>query len=254
MDIQSFIQSGILEAYVLNQCSPAERAEVERMAVAHPEVRSELAAIEQTLEQVALANAVPPPAGLKEQILQQLADGASYAPTAGKGFPLLTALLWTAVVLLGAALVWQVNQKNEAAEQVSVLQKQVDECKTRTEEQAKMQDIIALLRDRNTRTIVLSDAAPDAKTKTAATVWHNPVRSETVLDINTLPAPEAGRYFQFWAIVGGKPVSMGMVALRGAGSWQVLPFIQNAEAFAISSEDNPSGNPVPTVVVLVGKV
>jgi len=254
MDIQSFIQSGLLEAYALNQCSPAERAEVERMVAAHPEVRAELNAIERTLEQVALANAVPPPPGLKEQILQQLAGSPPPAKTAGKGLPLLTALLWAAVVLLGAALVWQVHQKNKAGEQAAVLQKQVDDCQTRAEEQAKMQEIIALLRDRNTRTIVLSDAAPGADAKTTATVWHNPVRSETVLDINSLPAPEAGRYFQFWAIVGGKPVNMGMVALRGADSWQALPFIQNAEAFAISSEDNPNGNPAPTVVVLVGKV
>ncbi len=253
MDIHSFIQSGLLEAYVLNQCSPAERAEVERLAAAHPEVRAELDAIERTLEQVAFANAVPPPPGLKEHIVQQLRNEP--ATTAGKKGPwIMSALLWAAAMLLAAALVWQVNQKNKADEQLVALQKQVDDCKTRTQEQAKTLEIIALLRDRDTRTIILSDAAPGAEIKTTATVWHNPARAETVLDINSMPAPETGKYFQFWAIVDGKPVSMGMITLRGADSWQTLPFIQNAQAFAISAEDKPEGNPMPTVVVLLGKV
>jgi len=253
MDIQSFIQSGILEAYVLNQCSAAERAEVERMAAAHPEVRAEINAIEQALERVAFANAVPPPPGLKADILSQLHRN-SPAQTGGKRWLLLPALLWATLVVLGATLVWQAGQKNKSDAQIVVLQKKLEDCKTRSEEQAKTQEIIALLRDRNTRTIILSDAAPGAETKTTAAVWHNPVRAETVLDINSLPAPETGRYFQFWAIVGGKPVSMGMVSLHSPASWLTLPFIPNAEAFAISSEDNPNGNPAPTVVVLVGKV
>ncbi len=72
MDIQSFIQSGLLEAYVMGQCTAQERAEVERMAAAHPEVRAELDAIERALEKVAQANAVPPPAGLRDQILERI--------------------------------------------------------------------------------------------------------------------------------------------------------------------------------------
>jgi len=256
MDIQTFLQSGLLEAYALNQCSPAERAEVERMATAHPEVRAELDAIERTLEQVALANAVPPPSGLKEHIVQQLRNEQPSTIGGGQSIRLMPLLLFVAVLLFGATLelAWLLKQKNKAVEQVAALQKQVDDCKTRSLEQARTQEIIALLRDRDTRTIILSDAAPGAETKTTATVWHNPTRAQTALDINSMPAPETGKYFQFWAIVDGKPVSMGMVTLSGPDSWQALPFIQNAEAFAISAEDNPNGNPMPTVVVLVGKV
>jgi len=251
MDTQSFIQSGLLEAYALNQCSPEERAEVERMAAAHPEVRAELDAVERTLEQVALANAVPPPPGLKEKILQQVRNESPAAPRTGNDLRWTSMLPWAAAIALAVIAGWQMTEKNTLNERVAVLQTQVADCETQAQQQTKLQETVALLRDRDTRAIVLSDAA-DAKL--TATVWHNPIRAETLLDINSLPAPESGKYFQFWAIVDGQPVSMGMVNLRGSDTFQTLPFIPNAQAFAISAENNPNGNPTPTVVVLVGKV
>ena len=260
MDIQSFLQSGLLEAYVLNQCSPEERAEVERMAALHPEVRAELDAIERSLEQVARANAVPPPAGLKEQILRQIGEETNAAPPAptaasgGRAYRLLPALGWAAALLLGVALVWQMNRHNQTQTRLAELQTKVADCETQIQKQAKTDTLIALLRDRDTRTIILSDATtPDAVEHISATVWHNPKRGETALDINSLPRPNTGRYFQFWAIVDGAPVSMGMVTLSVADSWQRLQFIKNAQAFAISEEDKPQGNATPTVVVMVGK-
>lgn len=261
MDIQSFLQSGLLEAYVLNQCTAGERAEVERMAALHPEVRAELDAIERALEQVARANAVPPPAALKAQIMQRIEAEANAAPAAtgatggGRAFRLLPALGWAAALLLGIALAWQNTRLNRAETRAAELETKITDCETRVGEQAKNQALIALLRDRDTRAIVLSDATtPGAVEHITATVWHNPARGETALDINSLPRPNPGKYFQFWAIVDGAPVSMGMVTLSGADSWQKLPFVPNAQAFAISEEAKPEGNATPTVVVMVGKV
>ena len=257
MDIQSFIQSGLLEAYVLNQCTAEERAEVERMAAQHPEVRAELDAIERSLEQVAQANAVPPPPALKEQILQQIqaeANGAPRASSGGRAFRLMPALGWAATVLLGITLAWQISQNSRLETQIAGMQTKVNDCETQIKARVKEQELIALLRDRDTRTIILSDATtPDAIEHTTATVWHNPKRNETALDINSLPKPNDGRYFQFWAIVDGTPVSMGMVAISTENSWQSLPFIKNTQAFAISEEDKPEGNALPTVVLMVGK-
>lgn len=257
MDIKSFIQSGLLEAYVLNQCTVQERAEVERMAALHPEVRAELDAIENALEQVAQANAVPPPPGLKEQIMKTINEETGAGPataSGGRAFRLIPALGWAAALLLGIALVWQTGRQNQTASRLAELQTQVADCEKQQQIQAKTQELIALLRDRDTRTIVLSDATtPDATEHHTATVWHNTKRNETALDINSLPRPNDGRYFQFWAIVDGKPVSMGMVSLGGEDSWQSLPYVPNAQAFAISEEDKPQGNPAPTVVVMVGK-
>ncbi len=259
MDVQSFLESGLLEAYVLGQCSAEERLQVERMLEAHPEVRAELEAIERALEQLAAAHAVSPPAGLRERIEQEIRrEAGAREPSAHrrpsllkKGFSLLP---WAAALLLGIALIWSVRHQRHAEEEVQQLQQQLTDCHTRVRQQERHQEIIALLRDPNTRTILLGDVTPEQKIGVSVTVWHNANRAQTVLDRATLPLPPAGKYFQFWAIVQGKPLSMGMIAVQGEEPFLYLPFVPEAQAFAISAEDKPEGNPTPTEVVLVGKI
>lgn len=264
MDSQSFIQSGLLEAYVLGQGTAEERAEVERMAAAHPEVRAELEAIERALEKLAMANAVPPPSGLKDNILKEIQGIQDYLPPYGGPFgktgtgPVFQWKPWfgwiAAGLLLLAFVVQLVRSNNEKQRQnarIAELQTRVQDCETRNQNQAKQQEIIALLRDRDTKTIVLSDGP---EPKITATVWHNPVRRETALDINSLPAPEPGRYFQLWAIVEGNPNPQSLGMVDTTNSWQALPYQEKVKVFAISSEDKPEGNPAPTVVVLLGPV
>ena len=67
--ITEFMQSGLLELYVMGSASPEEAEEVEQMAAAHPEIRQELETISQTLEDYAQAHAVKPKATLKPLIL-----------------------------------------------------------------------------------------------------------------------------------------------------------------------------------------
>ena len=57
---KAYIESGILELYVLGQLSAPEMLEVERMAASAPEIKRELEAIEIALEAYAIENAVEP--------------------------------------------------------------------------------------------------------------------------------------------------------------------------------------------------
>ena len=67
--ITEFIQSGLLELYVMGAGSEEETAEVEQMAAAHPEVRQELDAISEQMEQYAIAHAVKPRKTVKTLVL-----------------------------------------------------------------------------------------------------------------------------------------------------------------------------------------
>ncbi|MFL5762434.1 MAG: cupin domain-containing protein [Bacteroidia bacterium] len=69
MNVQEYIDSGILETYVLGVSTKAECAEVERMASVHPEIRSEIEAIEYAMEKYAMDNAVRPHAAIKPMLL-----------------------------------------------------------------------------------------------------------------------------------------------------------------------------------------
>ena len=59
-DVSSYIESGILEMYVMGNTTPEETAEVEQMATIHNDVRKEIDAISVALENYAKANAIEP--------------------------------------------------------------------------------------------------------------------------------------------------------------------------------------------------
>ena len=264
MDLHSFIQSGLLEAYALGQCTAEERALVERMVAGHAEARAELAAIEQALEGYASANAAAPPAWMKGRILEAVGKEPAASPLPpdrpAAGVPgnrtgwLLPALA-LALALLAAFFFYQYRnsetEKTDLQARVAELQIQVDDCNRRAAETDRMRQAVVLLRDRDTKVVELSNGEGG---KATAYAYHNTVRCEIGLDVSSLPAPAPGKHLQFWAIVDGKPVSMGMVQLQAAGGWQTLPCLTGAAALAVSQEDNPNGNATPTQVVLVGNI
>ena len=60
MTSKEYIDSGILENYVMGMASHSEREEVEMMAAANPDIRQEIDAISDVLEEYALAHAMQP--------------------------------------------------------------------------------------------------------------------------------------------------------------------------------------------------
>ncbi|WP_031528628.1 anti-sigma factor [Dyadobacter crusticola] len=72
MNIQAYIESGILEEYVLGTVSPQEKQEVECMSHIYPEIKEELMRTENALEEYALKHQTPPPASLKESIFAMM--------------------------------------------------------------------------------------------------------------------------------------------------------------------------------------
>jgi quercetin dioxygenase-like cupin family protein len=59
-DVKIFIESGILEMYVLGQTTDEENSQVEQMAALYNEVHNEIDDISIALEQYAIANAIKP--------------------------------------------------------------------------------------------------------------------------------------------------------------------------------------------------
>ena len=68
-NIQEFIESGILEAYVFGNATPDERRLVEEMAFSSVIIREEIAAIQEALQVFAAVNAVEPNPASKPLLL-----------------------------------------------------------------------------------------------------------------------------------------------------------------------------------------
>ncbi|WP_411274532.1 cupin domain-containing protein [Daejeonella sp.] len=74
MNSQSYIESGILELYTLDQVEPSERVEVERMISMFPEIRAEYEKIQDALEIYALSNAIQPRPRIKELFKETISN------------------------------------------------------------------------------------------------------------------------------------------------------------------------------------
>ncbi len=251
MDLQSFIQSGLLEAYVLGQCTAEERALVERMAAEHATVRAELAAIEGTLETYATAHSVQPPDWMKSSILERIKQETQQEPPStpdsgtSKG-----ALRFFQIIsfLLAAACSFLFFRQKDIGSEKEQLQIRNDSllqvlaaCQL---EAAKIDPVAELICDPGTQRILVSDGKG-----INTLVYYNPRLKRMAYDPHSLPEPKPGTHYQFWAIVGGVPQSMGM---KAGNMCESIHTVEQAVAFAISEEPNPEGNPTPTTVLAIG--
>lgn len=70
--IRAFIESGVLELYVMGAATPDETIAVEEMAAVHPEIKQEIEALSQAMESYAFAHAVKPKGTVKPMVLASI--------------------------------------------------------------------------------------------------------------------------------------------------------------------------------------
>ncbi|MBI5914670.1 MAG: anti-sigma factor [Bacteroidetes bacterium] len=267
-----------MELYVHGLATPEEIQEVEGLASEHPEIQQEIDSIRLTLERYVEAHSVPPPDGLKEKLLERLKDvptgrekndpdqpasnypsrNFDWVPKEGSISGLATWLLGLALVAACVAvfLFWQQSQRagkqaQAAQTQLEQLQKDCDSLRVK-DNQVKEQFIA--IRHWATKPVQMKGTALSGDA--FAVVYWNSVRRTSYLDVVKLPEPAAGKQYQLWAIVEGKPTDMGVFDLStAADGLQNVPFIENPQAFAVTLEPK-GGSQSPTLdqMYVVGAV
>ena len=69
MALKEYIESGILESYVLGITSAKESAEVEEMSATYNEIRTEINLISESMEKYAELHAIQPPITIRPFVL-----------------------------------------------------------------------------------------------------------------------------------------------------------------------------------------
>ena len=274
MDLTAYINSGVLELYVLDRLSPDERRRVEAYAAEYPELRAEIEQIELDLEQYALLHgeATPPPPAMLDDLLREIAPpsatpappsapattGRTPTPPAERTAGTAMWILLIALALAVAGLVYFFLQNRDGQEELTELNDRFTalqaECQEVAQNYEADQEQIELLTDIGTRGIVLAgtDNAPDSR----ARVFYNADRESVLFTAANLPAPPAGRQYQLWAINAEGPQDLGVLdrALTGEELLSV-PFVANTQAFAITLEQE-GGQPTPdlTQLQVIGEV
>ncbi|MEJ7680143.1 MAG: hypothetical protein WKG06_20245 [Segetibacter sp.] len=80
MDIQAYIQSGIIESYVLGLANAEEAAELENLQFQFPEIQQAVSEFSTLLEQKLFENAITPPMDVKAKIMSAIKNEMISAP------------------------------------------------------------------------------------------------------------------------------------------------------------------------------
>lgn len=265
MNIQAYIQSGILESYVLGLTSAEEIAEVDSLRIQNVEIEEAINEFSLAIEQKAFETAVTPDPKLKALILALIQQEDNFVETPSISpvrenapiVPISKVQTWkmlaaASVILLiaSAALNYylynQYNNKNEAYQALlsdrQTLQASNQVYQTQLKE---WHNTATMMADPHVKEVIMRGT--EGKDN-AATVFWNQQNKDVFVMINKLPAAITGKQYQLWAMVDGKPVDAGMLS-TSCNSLCKMKKIAKAQAFAITLEKE-GGSPTPDLKAL----
>jgi anti-sigma-K factor RskA len=266
-EAKAYIESGILELYVLGELSQNERIEVEAMSVKHPAIKAELTEIERSMERYALEHQLSPSAELRNRILNSvltnLADDRNFhskkdgytdniRPLPAQrtinfykyAFAACLALLLASI----ATLISVYEKLQQSNQQILVLNTQNEHFSKTVSFQNEQ---LTVFRDTAYKLIKLP-GTPKNPSASMMLAW-SPAQKKVMIDMPSvkLPANDAQHQYQLWAIVAGKPVDLGVFDAKtgSAIAMKVMKPVGAPQAFAVTLE--PKGGSVsPTLANL----
>ncbi|WP_346238236.1 anti-sigma factor [Niabella insulamsoli] len=267
MDTREYIQSGIIESYVLGLADAQEAAELERLRTLHPEIEAAIQTFEKELEAAAFANAVPVDSHVKADLFKEL----ELAPQEQPSIPttlrpesktnktsFLKYLAAAAVLLfvVSAAMNVYIYSRYKTVQRENVqlaLQRDqlfADNSKTQTKFN-ELDERLRLIAGPDIIKIPL--AGVPGKENSQAIVFWNKSNKDVYLLASSLPKAPKGKQYQLWALMDGQPIDAGV--LQDCTTVCKLKNIANAQAFAITLE-NEGGSPTPNLeqLFVMGKI
>ncbi|MDB5132440.1 MAG: hypothetical protein JWR02_2189 [Mucilaginibacter sp.] len=263
-DIKAYIESGILELYVLGDVTQEEKLQVEDMALKHPAIKAELDEIERSMELYAESNSVGPPAHLRDRVLNSVltnfADDRNFDTKKGSEAPDNTVVLsaqrsynfykyafaacLTLLLASSIALIALYNQLQQSNNQLAVLQTDKQHFANRVN---LMDHELSVFRNPSFKFMKLKGTvrAPSAVLMVA---W-NPVNKKVMIDMGSMKMPvnDKDHQYQLWALVGKKPVGLGVFDMKADSTdMKEMKSIASANAFAVTLEPR-GGSATPTM-------
>ncbi|MCU0388103.1 MAG: anti-sigma factor [Chitinophagaceae bacterium] len=261
MDIQEYISSGVVEAYVLGLATVEEVQEIENLRKQHPALDAAITDFEISLEQQGMQQAAAPPPNLKESIWEKIESASSVETSKITADPIVESKVplvplrskawnWVAAAALvgflatGSYSVFLYSKYQKLATNFAALQKE------NTAEKLRFNSLYAgviKMQETNFRKVVL----PGVKghENDLVTVYYDTQNGDVYLLPVRLPETPANRQYQLWAIVDGKPVDAGLLN-ENCTTLCKLKNIKNPQAFAITLEKQ-GGSDVPTLSEMV---
>lgn len=246
--IKIFLDSDLLEKYLLGTTTELESLQVERYIAMYPEVRETYAELQENLEIFAKLHAIEAPQGLKDKINARIKAERkgrkrfySYAIAAS-----ITAILFIGI----STFFW--NQNQSLQEENSVVSNKIKLLEENMKEQLEdVRNQFIVLNNPQTKKYNVKGNQKAKELKAVA--YINPVKKLSYINVSKLPNIPESQCFQMWAEVNGKMINLGII--EEAGDQQkllALPYAENAVGYI--TIEQKGDNQVPTVENIVANI
>ena len=251
MNVQEYIESGIIESYVMGLASEPERAEFERLCTQYPELVAARRKFEERLEGYASENAVPPPPEVKVKVLEKIITMQDQKEPARSSKDAIRPLLLprfvaaaSILLLIGMGyLYYQTKQENKDLTDTN------DRLKTSLDTTRNiLQRIVSEQKDvvSNPNVTVVNMVGTQVAPKSSANIYWDSTSSNVYLVVKNMPKLPSDQQYQLWALIDNKPKDLGIFDATDQKVILKMKNTQKAQAFAITIEQK-GGSPSPTL-------
>ncbi|MEO6348552.1 MAG: anti-sigma factor [Aquaticitalea sp.] len=257
MDINAYIESGILELYVAGTLSESENKQVNELMFKHPEILQEVLEIESVIIKLTAATSRQNNSRIlgviKEKLLfYKKPKETKVVSIAKPTYNWVTYAGWAAAIIMGVGLFWMLNQNNElqydlqtAETEQSNLEMQIADTKIHLDDSNK---VLTAIRNKDMEVVTLAGQGNFANTY--AKVYWDKNSKEIYLDAQGLPAPPPGKVYQVWSLKLSPltPVSLGTIEnfMQDDNKIFEIQNLNDSEAFGITLEP-AGGSKTPTM-------
>ncbi len=246
--IRIFLDTDLLEKYLLGTASLEETSQVERYIAMYPEVRKTYNELQESLESFAKLHAIKTPEGLKERILERIKS-----QNVGRRKFMRYAIAASIVAFMFASasyFFW--NQNQTLAEENEMVTNEIQLMKNDMKQQLEdLRKQYIVLNNPQTKKYNVKGNSKAKELKAVAYV--NPVKKLSYINVAKLPNLPEDQCYQMWAEVNGEMVNLGVI--REATNDQkllALPYAENAIGYI--TIEPMGGNETPTVENIVANI
>ena len=255
--ISTFLNSGLLDKYLIGATTDAETQTVETYISKYPEVQNAYNTLQHQLEIVAKSNAEEAPRHLLDSILDALDDSPvvplNTPKTYRKWYKFSVAASVAALVFAASTYTFY-NQNKKLSQENQVVVDEIFDLRSDIEtNNKKLDDVMEQfkrLNDPDTYKYIMKGNARARDLKTVA--YINPKEKTSMIDVVSLPQLPEEQCYQIWADLQGRMVSLGILNETDR-QLRRIPFEENAIALNITIEPK-GGNTVASLENSVAEI
>ncbi|MGJ8684910.1 MAG: anti-sigma factor domain-containing protein [Nonlabens sp.] len=210
-NIKDFLESGLLDQYVIGATNEKDTLAVEYMISRYPEIKTAFQELEEELRLYATMNAEPLPNSLKERVLQELAPSSLPTKVNEPNWLSVAAAIVALVALAGLGYLYNQNSalKEEIVESTFEYEKLEKDYELNDSQKRILEMRLAFIESADTDKYLMRGFINEEPLRVIA--YYNQPAGMAQIEIAALPDLKDSQDYQLWADVNGEMKSLAII-------------------------------------------